>query len=874
MSVKPLQPVYQIVGMLILMALVLVGAGPTPLLGSAAAPLSDPSTGVEARSEVLALRVYFRDHAERDLLAYELGAEEIATLGGFLTVYSTSATYHDLMRRGIRVEVDHELTKQANPDLSIPNPFYGGYLTTQEIETFLDQKVSTYPALAEKIDIGDSWCKTHPGQCTQPNSWNGYDLSVLRITNRSITGPKPVFWLDAGIHPNEIATPEVAIRFINWLLDGYNSNPDAHWLVDNHEIWVMPVLNPDGHHIVSSGGSAPYAQRKNADNDDGCATFEVFGTDLNRNFPFKWGCCMGSSGQPCDNTYRGPSAGSEVETQAIMAKIQQIIPDQRGPNNTDAAPITTTGIYQSMHTNAELNLYAWGWTEQPSPNNADIGNIGAHMSALNADGNGYESCQPSNCLYRVDGATLDWSYGELGIPGFTTELSGHVQTPQYSCLDNPGCGSTRGIWPENKGMLIYQAKIARMPYLLTRGPDANLVTSTPMTVTQGTPSVLTSTINYAWTGNAYLQNVAAAEYYVDTPPWAGGTPFPMAASDGSYNSPTEGVEAMIATGTLGVGRHLILVRGRGTNDYEGHQSWGPISAAFLDVLPGITPTPGTNTPVPATATATVAAPTTTASTGPATSTNTAVVPTRTGTPTPAAPTTTASASTAVPVTSTATRTIAPPTATACTVSFTDVPTSNTFYANIRCLACHGILGGYSDGTFHPNNEITRGQITKVVSNAAGFNESPGDQLYEDVPPSNTFYVWINRLSRRGHMGGYICGGVGEPCGADNKPYFRPNANATRGQLAKIVASAAQITGTPTGQRYADVEPDSTFYLWIEQLSSLGVMGGYECGTVPTEPCDDQNRPYFRPFNNVTRGQASKIVTNTFFPGCETPWSGK
>jgi hypothetical protein len=196
---------------------------------------------------------------------------------------------------------------------------------------------------------------------------------------------------------------------------------------------------------------------------------------------------------------------------------------------------------------------------------------------------------------------------------------------------------------------------------------------------------------------------------------------------------------------------------------------------------------------------------------------------------------------------------------------------NTFYAHIRCLACRGILSGYADGTFRPNNDITRGQIAKVVSNAAGFNDNPGTQIYEDVPTSNTFYAWIDRLSRRGHMGGYPCGTMpSEPCGADNRPYFRPTASATRGQLAKIVASAASLTGTPTGQIYADVEPDSTFYVWIEQLSSLGVMGGYACGTVPTEPCDEQGRAYFRPFNNVTRGQASKIVANTFLPNCQTP----
>lgn len=243
----------------------------------------------------------------------------------------------------------------------------------------------------------------------------------------------------------------------------------------------------------------------------------------------------------------------------------------------------------------------------------------------------------------------------------------------------------------------------------------------------------------------------------------------------------------------------------------------------------------------------------------ATSTNTAIVPTATRTSAPASSTVTNT-----PAAATATATV-------CTVSFTDVPPDSTFYTFIRCLACRGIISGYSDGTFKPNNDVTRSQIAKIVSNAAGFDEDPGPQIYEDVPADNTFYQWINRLSMRGHMGGYPCGTVdAEPCiGPDNRPYFRPFSNATRGQLAKIVANAAGIGGTPTGQFFTDVAQDHPFYTWIMRLAELGVMGGYDCGG-PGEPCDSENRPYFRPFNNVTRGQASKIVANTFFPGCETP----
>jgi hypothetical protein len=265
----------------------------------------------------------------------------------------------------------------------------------------------------------------------------------------------------------------------------------------------------------------------------------------------------------------------------------------------------------------------------------------------------------------------------------------------------------------------------------------------------------------------------------------------------------------------------------------------------------------------------------------ATTTAVSASPTRTTTPT-RVPTQTPGGPTATPEPPTAT-TIASSTPTVCPLTFSDVPPDNIFYPFIRCLACRGIMSGYPCGApgepcdgnsnpyFRPYNDITRGQIAKIVSNSAGFDEDPGPQIYEDVPPGSPFYAWINRLSMRGHMGGYNCGLVPEePCvPPDNRPYFRPNSSATRGQLAKIVSNAAGIESEPQGQFYTDVPEDNPFYLWIMRLTDQGVMSGYECGG-PGEPCDDQNRPYFRPFANVTRAQASKIVANTFYPRCQTP----
>jgi len=210
-----------------------------------------------------------------------------------------------------------------------------------------------------------------------------------------------------------------------------------------------------------------------------------------------------------------------------------------------------------------------------------------------------------------------------------------------------------------------------------------------------------------------------------------------------------------------------------------------------------------------------------------------------------------------------------------------VPTTDTFYQFVRCLACRGIVSGYACGGdgepcdqdnnpyFRPNVSVTRGQIAKIVSNSAGYDEDPGPQIYEDVPLSNTFYQWISRLSMRGHMGGYACGREGEPCGVDNLPYFRPFADATRAQLAKIVSNAAGLDDTGEGQIFTDAPPDNVFYVWVQRLASRGIMGGYTCGG-EGEPCDDENRPYFRPYNNVTRGQTSKIVAGAFYPNCQTP----
>jgi hypothetical protein len=255
--------------------------------------------------------------------------------------------------------------------------------------------------------------------------------------------------------------------------------------------------------------------------------------------------------------------------------------------------------------------------------------------------------------------------------------------------------------------------------------------------------------------------------------------------------------------------------------------------------------------------------TSTPTTTPTPTTSPALSPSATNTPlptqTPGGPTATSEPSS----TPTATPAI-------CSIGFTDVRYDNAFYYNIMCLACQGIVSGYPDGTFRPNRGVTRGQLAKIVSNSAGFHDPQSARLFQDVPVGSTFFDFVGRLASRGYIGGYPCGRPGEPCGPGNLPYFRPNSEATRGQISKIVSNTAGFADAPAGQQFQDVPMGSTYFTYTYRLASRFIMGGYPCGGAG-EPCIlPLTLPYFRPNNNATRGQTSKIVSNTFFPDCQAP----
>jgi hypothetical protein len=204
-----------------------------------------------------------------------------------------------------------------------------------------------------------------------------------------------------------------------------------------------------------------------------------------------------------------------------------------------------------------------------------------------------------------------------------------------------------------------------------------------------------------------------------------------------------------------------------------------------------------------------------------------------------------------------------PTAPGCQVTFSDVQPADWFYEPVRWMFCNGIVSGYPDNTFRPYNSTTRGQILKIAVRA--FNlplHTDGGPHFSDVPVTHTFYPYIETASFHSIVGGYACGGDGEPCDGENRPYFRPNSLVTRGQLTKITVLTAIESDpvrwqllNPAVASFVDVPLNNAFFPYVETAVAHNILQGYSCGG-SGEPCPGR---YFRPGNDATRAQLSKIV---------------
>lgn len=223
-----------------------------------------------------------------------------------------------------------------------------------------------------------------------------------------VPDPRPVVLLDSAHHGGELLSVDIVLDAIAVLLDG--SEPSLtprvqRWLSDL-VILCVPEVNPDGIHAVLSDSAR--SDRKNArDNNDNGRVDGSDGVDLNRNYPYRWGSLgeKGSSKDPKSVYYRGPAAGSEPETQAMMA----VAIDQR--------PVASISYHTG--TVALLAPYTIAGATNPEPNEAWI--VGEAIAARLPHHPQDRDFVLKKNLYPVDGTDQDWLRHELGTLALIVE---------------------------------------------------------------------------------------------------------------------------------------------------------------------------------------------------------------------------------------------------------------------------------------------------------------------------------------------------------------------------------------------------------------------------------------------------------------------
>ena len=514
------------------------------------------------------VRAYYQDRAALAALAAEHAPWEVHPDEQYAVIeIHSQAEFDAIASAGYTLVIDEALTAVVTappPDTGVLAgiPGYPCYRTVEESYNTAATIATNFPNLATWIDIGNSWEKT-------TGVGPGYDIRVLRLTNQAIPGPKPVMFVMAAIHAREYVTAETLTRLAEYLVNNHGTNADVTWLLDTQEFHFVLQTNPDGRKHAETGE----LWRKNTNQNYCGSTSSSRGADLNRNYPFLWGG-GGSSGSQCSETYRGTTPGSEPETQAITAYVRSIFPDQRDESGglNAPAPPDATGIFFDLHSYSELVLWPWGFGTNVAPNNTALRTLGRKLAYFN----GYNPMQSVE-LYPADGVTIDFAYGELGVASYVFEM-GTSFFQSCSTFEST-------IYPKNFQALLFAAKVARTPYLTPAGPESMNVTLTSANVPQGMPAHINAIFNDTRFSNVNgtepIQTVAAAEVYVDVPPWApGATALAMTANDGSFNQTIETAGADIDTGGLAQGSHTLYVRGR-----DSASNWGSVSAVFVNILP-------------------------------------------------------------------------------------------------------------------------------------------------------------------------------------------------------------------------------------------------------------------------------------------------
>lgn len=511
------------------------------------------------------VRVYFEQKSQVQAIADQFDVWTINPRQNYAVVQLNDLdSFNALLKQGLPLRLDQKLMQQYDIDLTTMSEAktqgsgisgFACYSTVSETFQKMEQMNSTYPDLVELIDIGDSWEKIQNGNA-------GEDLKVIQLTNENVIKDKPILFIGSSIHAREYTTAELNTRFAQFLVSHYGINADVTWILDNHEVHLSLLTNPDGRKQAETG----ILWRKNTNNNH-CPNSNSRGIDLNRNYPFQW--AIGGSSSACSDVFYGPSEGSEPEVAAQMDYLRSIYDDNRGTAANDAAPDDTAGIFVDIHSFSQLVLWPWGYTDNITANDNQLQALGKRTAWFNQ----YRP-QPVNELVITGGGSIDAVYGELGVASLAFEL-GTAFFQDCETFENQ-------ILPDNLAALLYLARVTQAPYTQPLGPDIENLSVIPNVIIENTSVQISGTAN----DNRYNQSnglqvsepIDSVKLYINELPINSSNGQNLAALDGSYDAEIEAFVGDVDTQFLFPGKNLIYLQANdGTHD-------GATFAEFIDVV--------------------------------------------------------------------------------------------------------------------------------------------------------------------------------------------------------------------------------------------------------------------------------------------------
>ncbi|MCD4746570.1 MAG: carboxypeptidase regulatory-like domain-containing protein [Bacteroidales bacterium] len=356
---------------------------------------------------------------------------DIATYkpGEYLDIVLPETEFKKLINQGYDVQIT-QTEKQLKENLVIGKDL-NGYRNYDELLTELQQIEADHPGLCKLYDIGETRGKEYSNNGNSNYDNYYHEVWALKVSdNVEIEEDEPCVYYMGEHHAREPISLEVTMAILNHILNNYGTDPTITQNVNNTQIWFIPLVNPNGHKIVTD--EIDLWWRKNICDNNGNGQINPStgydypdGVDPNRNYGFHWGG-EGASSDPNSQTYRGLEAFSEPEVQAM----RDIMLNHH----------FVTGI--TYHSYSELVLFPFGYSENIyAPDNDALEDLAVSMAnTIPAQGGGYYDPIHGWELYPCSGTTDDYAYGVYGIFSFTIELATEFIPPagqvQGICDDN------------------------------------------------------------------------------------------------------------------------------------------------------------------------------------------------------------------------------------------------------------------------------------------------------------------------------------------------------------------------------------------------------------------------------------------------------